>query len=507
MKIFTIPFFLFIIISCNQIKDKGGEKINKTGIFYPEVKKHSIIKGKIININNYPNQSKTIRLYVDDIVLNEQTKYVTKIDNNGNFLFDIPLNNPTEVYINYSDGKISPYIFPNDSLTLNCKILSQNSKIGISVSSYDKKHNSFQKQFYLKHKWFVKQTQKCNKNLPKERTPEDLKNYYLKFKEKNLEKINNLFKQEKNHDTLNDFLKNSITYFSYKKIISCGKNIKNIDERNNFYSFLNDSIVFNKNALNCSSYSSFINWYTHIVERDTTFTAKGKTKEIRRNDYVSQRINYRQNFRTDIWKEYVIAYIINTSVVKRNEEFTNISIPFYFNLIDKYINDNYTYQVLTSKVKEMEILINERGDINISDKNKIEKIELSDNEFFDNILEKNKGKVIYLDFWATWCSPCIQQMSYSRELHSKFKNKKVSFIYLACKSEKHAVENIISREKLKGINYILTQKQYEFFEKKFNLNGFPQYVLIDKYGTTYSNDASKPQYKKAENTINTLLLN
>ena len=51
-------------------------------------------------------------------------------------------------------------------------------------------------------------------------------------------------------------------------------------------------------------------------------------------------------------------------------------------------------------------------------------------------LTELKGKVIYLDFWATWCSPCLMQMKNSKSWKAKFKNKDVVFLYLSLDKNK-----------------------------------------------------------------------
>ena len=46
------------------------------------------------------------------------------------------------------------------------------------------------------------------------------------------------------------------------------------------------------------------------------------------------------------------------------------------------------------------------------------------------IVNKHKGKVLYIDFWAPWCSPCRKEMSYAGDLKKKFDGKDVIFVYM-----------------------------------------------------------------------------
>lgn len=51
-----------------------------------------------------------------------------------------------------------------------------------------------------------------------------------------------------------------------------------------------------------------------------------------------------------------------------------------------------------------------------------------------DVLEKNHGKVIYFDFWARWCPPCLAEMEPLKQLRSKFSTNDL-IIYSICVSE------------------------------------------------------------------------
>lgn len=505
MKPIFFIIFVFLLSSCTHKKKETS--INEAGIFYPEVQKRTIIKGTITNIIDFEDESKTIRLLVDDIPLDEQIKYITNIDENGHFLFNIPLNNPTNVYLKYLDGKIEPYIVPNDTLVIQCKISTVGSKIDINAISYDKKHNDFQIKFRKHNRWFTKQIRHFIKNRPNPLSTEHFKNYCFDFIASTTTKINERIEDKESDSIIYKYLKYSTIYYSYKDIVRSGKDLKDPKEKELFFSFLTDSIIFNNNALITSSYRNFLNNYSQLVEDQipTTVNTFGDSDDQIKKKLVSQTTKNLTNLRTGFWTDYLLASYINSSILHKEEEISASSMPYYVELIKTNIHDNYTREFLLSKMKEMQSSINERNKIEIAPNSKLQDHALSPSNLYSKILKENKGKVIYLDFWGTWCAPCIQQMPYSNRLHAKLAHKNVAFVYLACKSNTGAAENIIKKEQLNGQNYILNQEDYEYFEKLFKINGLPRYVLIDKYGKIYSKNATRPQSEKTLEIINQLL--
>jgi len=101
-------------------------------------------------------------------------------------------------------------------------------------------------------------------------------------------------------------------------------------------------------------------------------------------------------------------------------------------------------------------------------------------EIFDEIIQSNKGKVIYLDFWATWCSPCLGEMPNSKQIEKELANRNVAFVYICVDSEKDKYMATLSKLQLGGQHYFLSKKQSDEIRKLFQIHGIPFYILIDK---------------------------
>lgn len=104
-------------------------------------------------------------------------------------------------------------------------------------------------------------------------------------------------------------------------------------------------------------------------------------------------------------------------------------------------------------------------------------------ETFAKILSDNKGKVIYLDCWATWCGPCKKAMPASKDLMSRLKGKDVSFVYICIESEVKLWERLLSEFNLQGgQHYLMNKEQSGFFRNIMNVKEVPCYFLINKKG-------------------------
>lgn len=97
------------------------------------------------------------------------------------------------------------------------------------------------------------------------------------------------------------------------------------------------------------------------------------------------------------------------------------------------------------------------------------------------ILENYRGKVVFVDFWETWCQPCRVAMKDGEPVKKDFEGKDVVFLYLASESSpKEAWDNMVPN--IKGDHYYFTNEQMGYLRNKHNITGVPSYMLIDRTG-------------------------
>jgi thiol-disulfide isomerase/thioredoxin len=118
---------------------------------------------------------------------------------------------------------------------------------------------------------------------------------------------------------------------------------------------------------------------------------------------------------------------------------------------------------------------------------------ISDNS--ENVLHQLKtkypGKVIYVDVWATWCSPCLSEFKNAENI-KKQAPEGVVFANVCAQSERNSFETQIKKYGLVGEHFFLEKEEFEIFDKEVSITGFPTYMIISKEGKLIREGVKRP---------------
>jgi thiol-disulfide isomerase/thioredoxin len=119
-------------------------------------------------------------------------------------------------------------------------------------------------------------------------------------------------------------------------------------------------------------------------------------------------------------------------------------------------------------------------------------------------LDDLKGKYVYIDFWATWCGPCIREQPYLEKVAEAYHGKNIDFVSISMDAQKtyEKWRKMVTDKKLGGIQ--LWAKEDKSFSDAYLIEQIPIFVLIDPEGNTVSSSAPAPSSEELLDLFNKL---
>lgn len=124
---------------------------------------------------------------------------------------------------------------------------------------------------------------------------------------------------------------------------------------------------------------------------------------------------------------------------------------------------------------------------------------------FTSLISQYKNKIIYLDFWASWCAPCLAEIPISKKKSDALTAEKKEVIFLYLSEDTNPTEWRVKASEL-GLppnrSYLLLKNDARMlFFKKYAIQFIPRYMIVDKKGVIVNADAPHPTDIQLRNTL------
>jgi len=485
MKISFLLGFILSFTLCSQ--QNKGQQINYQV-------KVSTLSGRIKNYHS--SLPKTISILVFDIAEGKQKNEVQEINKNGEFTFKIDLYLPQDFYINYNKQMAEILMEPGDSVFIDfkpndiCKTItfqSDNSRVNQSVRDF---LNIFG-DYWEKNGDVTSQVKKAD----------PLKYKLLVFKQQGkYDSLATKFIRDNNPpQNAEDWIR---IYIKYRGGIDILKPFffSDIKIPESYWDFVKEYPVENDDHFICSEYRLYLSTYNH----DYFF----RTNRLKSALVAYRKKDYSQYLKT-LTDSINLKYIGLAKDALITENYFSI-LPKDYEVVDSLLSHSliiiHSKLLLSQLQKAIDSYSNpsedqEKGITFLSSGSS------NDQEHLLTNLIQNRytGKIVYVDFWATWCSPCLQEFPYSKILHDKLNQPNIVFLYVCSDSEEEAWKKVINKFNLKGDHIILDNDQFSYVRKAYQIPGFPTYLIFNKNGKLIDKNAPRPSSNSIELILTRLL--
>ncbi|SDE81850.1 Peroxiredoxin [Dyadobacter soli] len=106
-------------------------------------------------------------------------------------------------------------------------------------------------------------------------------------------------------------------------------------------------------------------------------------------------------------------------------------------------------------------------------------------------MEDYRGKYLYIDFWATWCGPCVKQLPELKHLYQKVDRNKIAFLGIVGEDSRERLAKFLDKNPLDWPQ-LFSDSTNQLVEA-YNIEGYPSTFLIGPYGTIVGKNLSSKE--------------
>ncbi len=435
-------------------------------------------------VENPADQVMEVFYYTDFITNNTVSKEVVLGENND-FAFELQLDEPQYVYFRIPRRTVTLYLRPEADINL---VFDASNMDVLPMVTGDKAEESI---FLLSYNADVerKYGQMTRMNKSRDKEPADFRSF---AEDVYHEKQTYLENHELYHALDSAFLSLMQSNIRYEKLNmlmdypAMRAYMKESDVPvvlpDDYYAFLEQENLFDDQHVRSRPYYNFLNKYLHhyldaYVDREEMETA----------GYERMRFDTARSLFSGKTKELVMAEVVISAL-----SFGDFGVAEQ--LYEEYagLADGWPLSVAESEYEIIAALAPGMPAPGFT---------LTDIEGEEVSLDDFLGKVVYLDFWASWCGPCMQQVPHARQLKKRMHDQEdLVFLYISVDTDEDAWRRTVEEQEIAGVHLNVRGFGHEVPDS-YNLKGVPTFYLIGRDGRIVDNRPPRPSHDNIDEVL------
>ena len=469
------PFFLLLSFSCSkEIKE----------IHYTPFSNSTIQ----ITISDAPVDSIYIASKANTIIPRGLSKSEPlTVIKPGIYFLNMEIDRPLISQITIQEETFNVFINPHDTTRLKLRL---GSKINLEFEG----NNHLINEYYIKKREVIGYDDiryPLNKNLTSQATYNSIKQSADSITARELRYLESYIASALLPEWFVEFETAEIVYSgtSFKTSIPNYNKMFRLfegDVPEDYFNYLEEVKIDNPSALLSTSYYWFLDNYfmINLPEEIKQLSGFARSSKIR-------------------------TFLLNQSKRQLSEKIRHIYNASTFSQHIRYFSDSSAIDSLAKAfgVSNYEKFYEISGSVS-QRKNKVSGLMKGDtlpNIFFTNLMDSLisirdfKDKIIYVNFWATWCKPCIKNIPELNQMIREVGDEdRIAFLNICLDSKKDKWISTVAQYELEGINLYAEGNWNKKVKSYFKIQGVPHYVIIDQNNVLVENFSDKAPNVKSK---------